>query len=108
MFGFFNYTKVSNEEEYQQEQEEKMKFEILNEQYNIKYIKYNRFMNNECIKIQTIIENRNKENENYDEEADEEILNMKILHNIKQTEINKMLKNYWENLQYYDWKKTLN
>ena len=115
MFGFFN-SKVSEEkqeEDRQKKQEEDRKkkrrqdiYDILNEKFEIRKRIYDVFFDIENDKIQNYIVNKKKEDENYDTVSDYELINMKILHNLKKKGVVELLEKYWEEISaeyLYDW-----
>ena len=115
MFGFFN-SKVSEEKEEEdrqkKQQEDGLKkrrqdiYDILNEKFEIRKRIYNVFLDIENDKIQNYIVNKKKEDENYDTVTDYELINMKILHNLKKKEVVELLEKYWGEISSkynYEW-----
>ena len=108
MFGFFN-SKVSEEKQIQEDRQKKRRqdiYDILNDKIEIRKRIYDVFLDIENDKIQNYIVNKKKEDENYDTVTDYELINMKILHNLKKKEVVEFLKKYWEEItrEYrYDW-----
>ena len=108
MFGFFN-SKVSEEKQIQEDRQKKRRqdiYDILNDKIEIRKRIYDVFLDIENDKIQNYIVNKKKEDENYDTVTDYELINMKILHNLKKKEVVELLEKYWEEIssEYnYEW-----
>ena len=105
MFGLFNYTKVNEEEEYQKKEVIKKQEEKYNERVEEYWAKisvkeqYHRdFSDREYQKIKIYIEKKKTEIEKYDEENDDELLNIKLLYLAKMRELPKLLGKYSEDL----------
>lgn len=117
MFGFFNYSKVNdleNEKKTQQEicQEKDDKkiqeiYDLINVRHKKRSIIYRRFLDIELKKILDYVIKKNTEDENYDEVSDYEVINMKILLNVKRKGVDDMMDNYKIELQHeyfiYEW-----
>lgn len=105
ILGYNVYTKVNEEEEYQKKEVIKKQEEKYNERVEEYWAKisvkeqYHRdFSNREYQKIKIYIEKKKTEIEKYDEENDDELLNIKLLYLAKMRELPLVLKDYSEGL----------